>query len=181
MNGWEFCRRLRATPSGKLMPFIFLSGQKELETRISSHAHGADTYLTKPVNRRELLTLIQVLLERDRRIQAEITRLTQLSIQQPSRPLPPSTASLWASTNTTPGVTPCVLPLTPAEQRVFWQVIMGFSNQQIGERLFLSPRTVQGYVSSTLHKLGLNSRSQLIHYAYSQGFISPKHEQSPKD
>ncbi|MEO8892294.1 MAG: response regulator, partial [Coleofasciculaceae cyanobacterium] len=30
MDGLEFCRRLRATPSGQLMPFIFLSGKGEL-------------------------------------------------------------------------------------------------------------------------------------------------------
>ncbi|HEY9607243.1 MAG TPA: helix-turn-helix transcriptional regulator, partial [Allocoleopsis sp.] len=87
----------------------------------------------------------------------------------------PSTDSLSASTDTAPGATPLPLPsLTPAEQRVFWEVIMGLSNQQIGERLLLTPRTVQGHVSSILHKLRLKNRFQLMHYAYSQGFILPK-------
>jgi CheY-like chemotaxis protein len=30
MDGIEFCRRLRTTPSGQLLPFIFLSGKGEL-------------------------------------------------------------------------------------------------------------------------------------------------------
>ena len=45
MDGLEFCRRLRSTPSGQLMPFIFLSGRGELEDRIHGHSMGADDYL----------------------------------------------------------------------------------------------------------------------------------------
>ena len=65
---------------------------------------------------------------------------------------------------------PKPLPLTPAEERVFWETIQGFTNKQISERLFISPRTVQTHLSNILNKLNLNNRTQLVRFAYEQGY-----------
>ena len=48
MDGFEFCRRLRTTRLGQLVPFIFLSGQGEMESKVEGHSIGADDYLVKP-------------------------------------------------------------------------------------------------------------------------------------
>jgi DNA-binding NarL/FixJ family response regulator len=174
MDGLEFCRRLRGTPSGQLMPFIFLSGKGELEDRIYGHEIGADDYLTKPVDPRELVAKIEAQLERSRRIHSEIVRLMQMAYGSPlTQPLTPS---LTPETPDTPAsgaetvATPTPLPLTPAEERVFWEVIQGLTNKQISDRLFISPRTVQTHLSSILNKLGLENRAQLIRFAYQQGY-----------
>ncbi len=37
----------------------------------------------------------------------------------------------------------------------------GFSNKEIGARLFISERTVDSHVRSILNKLGFNSRAQI--------------------
>lgn len=173
MDGLEFCRRLRGTPSGQLMPFIFLSGKGELEDRIYGHSIGADDYLTKPVDPRELVAKIEAQLERSRRIHTEIVRLMQLAVGSMGEHLPlPSisdTAEL-AEISVSETVTPIPLPLTPAEERVFWEVIQGLTNKQISERLFISPRTVQTHLSSILNKLKLENRAQLIRFAYEQGY-----------
>lgn len=66
------------------------------------------------------------------------------------------------------------LPLTPAEARVFWEVIQGFTNKQISERLFISPRTVQTHISNILNKLQLENRSQLVRFAYERGYKPPE-------
>lgn len=180
MDGLEFCRRLRATPSGQLMPFIFLSGKGELEDRIYGHEIGADDYLTKPVDPRELVAKIEAQLERTRRIHSEIIRLMQLSMG--SRPTPSFNPSSLVETaeisETIPeeASTPSPLPLTPAEERVFWEVIQGLTNKQISDRLFISPRTVQTHLSSILNKLGLENRAQLIRFAYEQGYQAPNEE-----
>jgi DNA-binding CsgD family transcriptional regulator/tetratricopeptide (TPR) repeat protein len=51
--------------------------------------------------------------------------------------------------------------LTPTELRVVALVAEGLSNPQVGERLFVSRRTVQTHVSSVLRKLSLSSRTEL--------------------
>ena len=184
MDGLEFCRRLRSTPSGQLMPFIFLSGKGELEDRIHGHAIGADDYLTKPVDPRELVAKIEAQLERTRRIHSEIVRMMQIavnprSVQSNNQPPLPQ-ASEIVTTSAEEITTPSPLPLTPAEERVFWEVIQGLTNKQISDRLFISPRTVQTHLSSILNKLGLENRAQLIRFAYEQGYQPPAEESESK-
>lgn len=163
MDGLEFCRRLRATRSGQLVPFIFLSSRKEVDDRIQGHQMGADDYLVKPFDPKELVAKIEAQLERSRRIHAEIIRL----MQQSHLPTTPSATGEEAP------VAPQPLPLTPAEEKVFLEVIQGLTNKQIGDRLFVSPRTVQTHLSNILSKLQLESRSQLIRYAFERGYRPP--------
>jgi len=177
MDGIEFCRRLRATPSGQLMPFIFLSGKGELEDRIHGHSIGADDYLIKPVNPRELAAKIEAQLERTRRIHALIVQLMQLNASSAVTELANQAKTAQVTEvsapqeEETPAPTP--LPLTPAEERVFWEVIQGLTNKQISNRLFISPRTVQTHLSSILNKLKLGNRAQLIRFAYENGYQPP--------
>jgi DNA-binding NarL/FixJ family response regulator len=160
MDGLEFCRRLRATPAGQLVPFIFLSSRKELDARIQGHQMGADDYLIKPFDPKELVAKIDAQLDRSRRINSEIVRLVQQTTPQVSETVDP----------------PDPLPLTPAEEKVFWEVIQGYTNKQIGDRLFISPRTVQTHLSNILSKLSLESRSQLIRYAFEHGYHPPERQ-----
>ncbi|MEL6579073.1 MAG: response regulator transcription factor [Cyanobacteria bacterium J06621_12] len=175
MDGFEFCRQLRSQPSGKLIPFIFLSAKNELNDRVQGHTIGADSYLSKPFEMKELLANIEALIERSRRVHAEIVHL----IEQLANPqlkdavvnnntweIQTKTANSTA-TSTTP---PKPLPLTPAEERVFWETIQGYTNKQISERLFISPRTVQTHLSNILNKLNLSNRTQLVRFAYEQGY-----------
>lgn len=188
MNGFEFCRRLRATSSGQLVPFIFLSSLGELDNRIEGHSIGADDYLIKPFEPRELVAKIESQIERSRRIHKEILRL----FERVSSPDPASLNSTLMSVKTdiaflearkqteleeeTLEATVDSLPLTPAEVRVFWEVIQGFTNKQIANRLFVSPRTVQTHLSHILTKLDLENRAQLISFAYKKGYQQPVDE-----
>ncbi|MDJ0718179.1 MAG: response regulator [Prochloraceae cyanobacterium] len=64
INGFEFCQKLRSTPSGQLVPFIFLTSQNHLKYLVESHSIGADAYLSKPFEISELLVKINALLEK---------------------------------------------------------------------------------------------------------------------
>ncbi|MEM9805526.1 MAG: response regulator transcription factor [Cyanobacteria bacterium P01_D01_bin.56] len=164
MDGYEFCTKLREIRSGQLVPFIFLSGRGELDDRIQGHSKGADDYIVKPFHPKELIAKIDAQLERSRRMHAEIIRLVQqMPAQEASQPPQPEP-----------------LPLTPAEEKVFWEVIQGFTNKQIGEHLFISPRTVQTHLSNILSKLSLENRSQLIRYAFEHGYRPASNEESQK-
>jgi DNA-binding NarL/FixJ family response regulator len=159
MNGLEFCRRLRELRAGQLVPFLFLSSKDELDDRIQGHQTGADDYLRKPVETRELLAKIEAQLERSHRLHSEIVRMMQ-QVEQ----------SAIASVTAAQSEPPEKLPLTPAEEKVFWEVLQGFTNKQIGDRLFLSPRTVQTHLSNILSKFELENRSQLIRFAFERGY-----------
>ncbi|GAB4216257.1 MAG: response regulator transcription factor [Synechococcales cyanobacterium] len=157
MDGLEFCRRLRQLRGGELVPFIFLSAKGELDDRVHGYELGADDYITKPFEPRELLAKIEAQIERARRTQAEILRL----IQKQPEPAP--------VVEKKPEIK---LPLTPAEEKVFREVIRGATNKQIGEALYISPRTVQTHLTSILSKLQLENRSQLVRFAFEHGFTA---------
>ncbi|MEN9869849.1 MAG: hypothetical protein RLZZ171_832 [Cyanobacteriota bacterium] len=175
MDGFEFCRQLRSQPSGKLIPFIFLSAKNELNDRVQGHTIGADNYLTKPFEMKELLANIEALIERSRRVHAEIVHLIE---QLASPQLKDTIFNRNAGENQTTvpieetaiPVPTKPLPLTPAEERVFWETIQGYTNKQISDRLFISPRTVQTHLSNILSKLDLSNRTQLVRFAYEQGY-----------
>lgn len=109
MNGFELCVKVREAELGQLVPFIFLSGRCDLEDRIQGHSIGADDYLVKPFHPRELIAKIEAQLARANRVYSEIERTLQEL--KPAAHLQP----------------PVPLPLTPAEEKVFWEVVQGFT------------------------------------------------------
>jgi DNA-binding NarL/FixJ family response regulator len=153
LDGFEFCRQLRSSPTGQRVPFIFLSSLGEVSDRVQGHLIGADDYLVKPFHAQELIAKVKGAIARSERLQGAVAIQEQPT--QPAPDLPP-------------------LPLTPAEIKVFWEVVQGFTNKQIGEHLFLSPRTVQTHLSNILTKLQLTNRSQLVRFAFEQGYKPPE-------
>lgn len=51
--------------------------------------------------------------------------------------------------------------LTPQEREIAMLAAAGLTNKQIGERLFLSHRTVGGHLHSVFPKLGITTRAAL--------------------
>jgi DNA-binding response OmpR family regulator len=64
IDGFEVCRRLRATPEGATVPILMLTARGEEVDRIVGLEIGADDYLAKPFNPRELLARIRAVLRR---------------------------------------------------------------------------------------------------------------------
>jgi DNA-binding NarL/FixJ family response regulator len=57
------------------------------------------------------------------------------------------------------------LGVTSREMDVLLQVAEGRSNQQIGQRLFISPRTVESHIESLMRKCSTGTRAELIVFA----------------
>jgi two-component system phosphate regulon response regulator PhoB len=64
INGLQICRMLRADPVMKDIPVIFLTARGETEDRVKGFETGADDYVAKPFDTRELLLRIQALFRR---------------------------------------------------------------------------------------------------------------------
>jgi DNA-binding NarL/FixJ family response regulator len=63
--------------------------------------------------------------------------------------------------------------LTDREREVVALVGEGLSNDEIAERLFLSPATAKTHVSRSMVKLNVRDRAQLVVIAYESGLIRP--------
>ncbi|WP_256371137.1 response regulator transcription factor [Mycobacterium sp. PS03-16] len=63
--------------------------------------------------------------------------------------------------------------LTEREREVLAEVGRGCSNQEIGERLFISPATARTHIGRLLTKLDARDRAQLVVIAYETGLVVP--------
>ncbi|GHH74429.1 DNA-binding response regulator [Streptomyces sulfonofaciens] len=64
--------------------------------------------------------------------------------------------------------------LTGREREVLVQVAGGLSNDEIAERLTVSPLTVKTHVNRAMAKLGARDRAQLVVIAYETGLVRPR-------
>jgi len=62
-------------------------------------------------------------------------------------------------------------PLTPREIEVLALLSQGLQNKEISGRLFISERTVKFHVSSLMHKLGAENRTETVTIAAQRGLI----------
>ncbi len=64
MSGMEVCRRLRQDPQTASIPIIFLTALTHLDNKLEGFEAGADDYITKPFETRELELRVRAVLRR---------------------------------------------------------------------------------------------------------------------
>ncbi|WP_457651474.1 ATP-binding protein [Rhodocaloribacter sp.] len=70
MDGDALCRAVKADPEIDFVPVILLTARASMEGKLQGLEEGADDYLTKPFEMRELLTRVRNLIEQRRRLRA---------------------------------------------------------------------------------------------------------------
>lgn len=65
-------------------------------------------------------------------------------------------------------------PLTPREHAVLELVAHGLTNRAVGERLFISEKTVSVHLSRAMAKLGASGRAEAVAVAHSRGLLAPR-------
>jgi two-component system, cell cycle response regulator CtrA len=83
IDGYEVLRRLRAARVHT--PILILSGLAELDHKLKGLGFGADDFLTKPFDRRELLARIQAIVRRSKGHAASEIRTGKLVVNLDSR------------------------------------------------------------------------------------------------
>jgi two-component system, cell cycle response regulator CtrA len=83
MDGYEVLRRLREAKVET--PILILSGLAELDHKIKGLGFGADDYLTKPFDRRELVARIQAIVRRSKGHASSVITAGQLSVDMSER------------------------------------------------------------------------------------------------
>ena len=63
--------------------------------------------------------------------------------------------------------------LTQRERMVLQLAAEGFSNTEVAEKLFISPRTAETHRTNLLRKLGLQTQTDLVRFAIRKGLITP--------
>ncbi|MGC3863012.1 response regulator [Micromonospora chersina] len=119
---------------------------------------GASGFLGKGVEPAELLDAIRTVAAGDALLSPKATRgLIARFLAQPEPEPPASPDQLRA--------------LTEREREVLTLVATGLSNEQIAQRLVVSPLTAKTHVNRAMAKLGARDRAQLVVFAYQTGLV----------
>jgi len=73
----------------------------------------------------------------------------------------------------TPGGPSALEPLSERERDIIQLLALGYTNQEIGKRLFISVRTVDTHRAHIMRKLQLETRAELVMFALAHGVIGP--------
>jgi putative two-component system response regulator len=84
MDGYELLRRVKSTPQTRQVPVILITAKPGLEAKLKGYEHGADAYLSKPVNIRELDARIRNLVA-ERHIQQSAIRMNEMESREDER------------------------------------------------------------------------------------------------
>ena len=163
-DGYELVKSIRKLPEYRLLPVILLTECKDTTERIRGYQVGCDIYLPKPFEVDELGAIIRNLLERSQIVHSEL----RFSHNDHSHSI--QSHSEITTENDSPNKsqqeqTKVELDLTNREKEVLELLMNGNSNVEIGQKLHLSHRTIEKYVSSLLRKSETSNRVELIRFA----------------
>ncbi|MDJ0583018.1 response regulator transcription factor [Crocosphaera sp.] len=168
-DGYTLVKELRQLPEFRLLPVVFLTECGNTESRIQGYQVGCDVYLPKPFEMDELKAVIRNLLERSQIIQSE-WHFSQKKSPQQDTPQHPQQQQQAAKISIQAEME--LVELTRRESEVLDLLTMGLSNGEIGQRLHLSPRTIEKYVSSLLRKTDTSNRAELVRFAFDHHLVT---------
>ena len=127
----------------------------------ATRAIRANGCLRKDAEPDEIVSAIHVVAAGDALIEPSITRrLIETFVA--TRPATPAAAAAAGLSQ-----------LTDREREILTLVARGLNNEQIGERLFISPATVKTHLARIMGKLDAHDRAQLVVRAYESGLVKP--------
>jgi FixJ family two-component response regulator len=122
------------------LPIIFLSGHGDIRATVRAMQAGAIDFLTKPVQRKDLLGAIDKALARDAENRVIRERLGK-----------------WRAR---------FGALTPFELQVFERVVAGRMNKEIAAELDAAERTIKAHRAQMMEKMGCESVAELVQIAH---------------
>lgn len=168
MDGYELVRQVRQKPAFRLLPVVFLTERASTEERIRGYQTGCDLYLPKPFEMQELSAVIRNLLERSQIIQSE-WRFSNDEVTR--KPTDSDTTIANKLSHEAIASAASEFHLTKREEQVLEFLAKGSSNMEIGNKLHLSPRTIEKYVSSLLRKTATSNRAELVRFAMEKKLV----------
>jgi DNA-binding NarL/FixJ family response regulator len=158
-DGLEATRRIAASPQLERVHVVILTTFELDEYIFAAIRNGASGFLVKDTDPQELIRGVRSVAQGDALLSPSVTRRL---IEE------------FAARTPAPATTPTLEELTPREREIVAVAAEGLSNEEIADRLFISPTTAKTHISRAMHKLGARDRVQLVVAAYESGLVRPR-------
>src|SRR5438105_13235442 len=171
MDGWKICEALRARRD--TTPILMLTARDTVDDRVRGLETGADDYLPKPFDFKELLARVRALLRRDKLHKTRVVRIADLEIDT-------GTTSVRRAGQE--------VQLTPREYTLLEALILNegrvLTREMIQDRVWADdeafPATVNVHVANLRKKIDAGHEVKLIHTVHGFGYTlrAPGSEES---
>jgi DNA-binding NarL/FixJ family response regulator len=156
VDGIEATKRIVADEDLAGVRILVLTTFENDENVVLALRAGASGFLGKGVEPADLLHAIRVVAAGEALLSPRATRGLVSRFLSQDEPGPPPVS---------------LEGLTDREREVLALVAHGLSNDDIAEKLFLSPLTAKTHVNRAMTKLGVRDRAQLVVIAYQSGLV----------
>ncbi len=158
IDGLEATHRITADPKLTDVRIIVLTTFEIDSYVFDALRNGASGFLSKDTRPSELLQAVKLVADGGALLSPGATRkLISTFVEQSARTLRPH---------------PQLDTLTQREREILSLVGEGLSNDDIAERLSISPATARTHVGRAMTKLDARDRAQLVVFAYQSGLVS---------
>lgn len=157
MNGLDAIQSIReSNPDCRI---VVLSMHSQQDFVLRALELGCDGYVPKSSAHTSLMEAIRVVLAGERYLHPKIASVLVKAIHHNR-----GEAEQFAA-------------LSEREQEVLRETALGFTSREIGDKLILSPKTVETYRQRVMEKLGLTHRSDLVRFALRAGLLDEYHKE----
>jgi two-component system response regulator NreC len=168
MDGLEATRRLKALDENYYV--LALTVHEDKQYLFEMLSAGASGYITKQVAAEELVTAIRCVALGNVYLQPALASWLLDDYRRLLSQAPPNTRRFGKQEEAEKGLD----VLSKRELEVLEAVAEGNTNNQIGEQLGISPKTVARHRERIMHKLNLHSSTELVKFAIRTGLIELK-------
>jgi DNA-binding NarL/FixJ family response regulator len=158
LDGLEATRRIAADPELADVRVVILTTFALDEYLFDALRDGAVGFLVKDADPAELVGAVRAAARGDALVSPSMTRRL---------------VAEFADRASSPRDTSTLDALTGREREVLALVAQGLTNEEIAERLILSPATARTHVGRLFAKLDARNRAQLVVLAYETGLVRP--------
>jgi FixJ family two-component response regulator len=134
MSGLELFEELRTRHA--TLPVVFITGHGDVPMAVLALKKGASDFIEKPFNDKEMLTLVEQCLARDRESRGRLLQEADVARR--------------------------LTQLTARETEVLHLIVAGRLNKQIADDLGISIKTVEVHRARVMEKMGAHSLAELV-------------------
>jgi DNA-binding NarL/FixJ family response regulator len=158
LDGLAATREVASDPRLADVKIVILTTFELDEYVFEALRSGASGFLVKDTEPVELLAAVRLVAGGEALLSPSVTRRVIEEFASRAKEPPPSRE---------------LEQLTDREREIMALVAEGLSNDEIAERLVVSPATAKTHVSRAMVKLGARDRAQLVVLAYEHGLVRP--------